>query len=515
MTGIMNPRVNLSARTPKISRTMTKLFAVQALYGAYTPTTFSWASGDFLNSTQIFDAEGEFDEVALIFGNSDPTSTLSVQAAVSAGGTGGTCTLTDLTNNSGTYTAVTFGGAASGTVPVSPVAMPGGPNNHFPGLLISDWIPLTSLPRSDVSGGRPLLYVRSAAVPQSATQSLCLLEPVPTRAAGYAQTQTAPLASWERVALSTTANGTSANLGGTAAGTPGFGGGYAGACIGFMYRLRAGRGMTVLCVGDSITEGAGTTGQFGWSAKLGFQLNINNAGGNAQAMSSMPVETISWGFSGQTTATYSTAFDLLLAAGIAPNVAIFSPYSPNTRNSAVSRQSFIDFIARCENASIYPLAWTGVPSPTLLYNGYDADRLTYNTELLAGMDVGMMDFNGAVSGATAASSAVISGTISGNTLTVVSVTSGTVAANQEVTGTSVTQGTFIVSGSGTTWTLNNASTVSTAETLTCTGGVQQYASGMAYTDNTHPNDTGDNALLGVAVNKLQPIISNYFAGVTT
>ena len=59
-------------------------------------------------------------------------------------------------------------------------------------------------------------------------------------------------------------------------------------------------------------------------------------------------------------------------------------------------------------------------------------------------------------------SAVFQGTISGTTLTVTRVISGTIAANQALFGIGISNETVIVSGSGTTWTLNNSATIATA-----------------------------------------------------
>lgn len=58
-------------------------------------------------------------------------------------------------------------------------------------------------------------------------------------------------------------------------------------------------------------------------------------------------------------------------------------------------------------------------------------------------------------------SAVFQGTISGTTLTVSLVQSGTIAANQALFGIGINPATVIVSGSGTTWTLNQSNTVAT------------------------------------------------------
>ena len=53
------------------------------------------------------------------------------------------------------------------------------------------------------------------------------------------------------------------------------------------------------------------------------------------------------------------------------------------------------------------------------------------------------------------------GSISGTTLTVASTQSGAVAINQFLSGTGITPGTQILSGSAPTWTMNNSLTVST------------------------------------------------------
>ena len=59
-------------------------------------------------------------------------------------------------------------------------------------------------------------------------------------------------------------------------------------------------------------------------------------------------------------------------------------------------------------------------------------------------------------------SAVFEGTISGTTLTVTRVLSGTIATNQALFGVGISNETVIVSGSGSTWTLNQSHTISTA-----------------------------------------------------
>jgi hypothetical protein len=61
--------------------------------------------------------------------------------------------------------------------------------------------------------------------------------------------------------------------------------------------------------------------------------------------------------------------------------------------------------------------------------------------------------------------AIFQGTISGTTLTVSTVISGTITTNQALFGLNISSGTVIVSGSGTTWTLNQTNTVATVTNI--------------------------------------------------
>jgi len=82
------------------------------------------------------------------------------------------------------------------------------------------------------------------------------------------------------------------------------------------------------------------------------------------------------------------------------------------------------------------------------------------------------------------SAAVFYGTISGTTLTVTRVISGTIAVNQSLFGVGVPNETVIVSGSGTTWTLNNTASISTAikmNSATVAGVVTASISGTTLT----------------------------------
>jgi len=67
--------------------------------------------------------------------------------------------------------------------------------------------------------------------------------------------------------------------------------------------------------------------------------------------------------------------------------------------------------------------------------------------------------------------AVIVGSITGTTLTVASVSSGTLAIGQKITGTGVSDGTYITAGSGTSWTVSKSQTVGSGTTITASYSV--------------------------------------------
>jgi hypothetical protein len=119
--------------------------------------------------------------------------------------------------------------------------------------------------------------------------------------------------------------------------------------------------------------------------------------------------------------------------------------------------------------------------------------------------------SGTVGGAVSASStstSAFTGYISGTTLTVSSTSSGTVAINQMLIGTGIVTGTYIVSGSGSTWTVSNSQTTGSATTTVAITGacnILTVAAGL---------NTPNTAFGGTATNQYQGRYI-YFAGVGT
>jgi hypothetical protein len=115
-----------------------------------------------------------------------------------------------------------------------------------------------------------------------------------------------------------------------------------------------------------------------------------------------------------------------------------------------------------------------------------AGTTLYLSSTNANIKVGQYIIGTGIAGATYATSTVTTGTaavmatssISGTTLTVGSVSSGTIIAGQVLTGTGVTAGTYIVSGSGLSWTVSTSQTVAST-TIT----------GTAYTFTISQNAT--------------------------
>jgi hypothetical protein len=107
----------------------------------------------------------------------------------------------------------------------------------------------------------------------------------------------------------------------------------------------------------------------------------------------------------------------------------------------------------------------------LTWNFYKGDGFQYNTtwlknrvaRFLFGLNGAPLEIDQTYNLGTPA---VLSGcTVSGTTLTVGSVVSGTIIPYMILSGAGITEPTFIVSGSGNTWTLSQSMTISTPEAM--------------------------------------------------
>ena len=81
-------------------------------------------------------------------------------------------------------------------------------------------------------------------------------------------------------------------------------------------------------------------------------------------------------------------------------------------------------------------------------------------------------------GGSNTSTAVFNATISTTTLTIVTLTSGTIAIGMIVTGSGVSAGTYITSGSGSSWTISVSQTVASSTTMTGVMSISPVTSGV-------------------------------------
>ena len=159
-------------------------------------------------------------------------------------------------------------------------------------------------------------------------------------------------------------------------------------------------------------------------------------------------------------------------------------YSANSTNKWVAVGGGANTIAYSSNGQ----SWTGVGTPIFTVNqgqGVANNNLAggSNRWVAVGLSGGTVDSIGYSDNATtwtATGKAVFTGSIpaSSTTLTVSSVSSGTITVGMEITGTNVVSGTRIVSGSGTTWTVNQ--TTGTPISTTITGRVFVSGYGVAH-----------------------------------
>lgn len=142
-----------------------------------------------------------------------------------------------------------------------------------------------------------------------------------------------------------------------------------------------GRVVSVVGVGDSITQGTGVTGQ----SQNGFGPR---AYGDVSVLPA-PVVWSNFGCASQPVETYFQRFETLVSAGLRPHVVIFSPFSPNggaptqTRINII-RSRLARFFALCDDNGIVPIIWTGAPNTAAAWDATsDNFRKALNAELLA------------------------------------------------------------------------------------------------------------------------------------
>jgi len=317
------------------------------------------------------EAEGDFDAVRLIWISHVANATNSCIAAVAVTETadvntqatlaqpvaGGTA-FNSLRTGTSTYgwNTVTWASASSVNIPASATVA-------TPTTAVSDWIPVSSIPRAD-GGTRPLLMWRAyhdgAVNPHSFTSNT-----------SYANARTPTAANRGRIYQMTRAFADGVTTLGTtmALSTDTF-----PIAVQFRYRRR---GLSVAAVGDSLTS---TDTQVSdvvstWAARACYDASTPD----------FPVVPCNLGYSAMSGSTFLSAAKILLPTFL-PDVCFYSAFSPNDIGVPTQRSVWdglgrtADFLDFCIANRIIPIITTPLPMNSYS-SAADAFRAFVSTEV--------------------------------------------------------------------------------------------------------------------------------------
>lgn len=290
--------------------------------------------------------------------------------------------LANLTDALPTPTTVTL--PSSGVLPVSP-------SSTRRSYLLSDWIPLSSVPRTD-GGIFPLLNIDAYV---SSASSISIMGNGSND--NFANWATRPNGRIWRMrhndgdCVTTPANFVSTT---DRIQSP---------IAGIQYSAR-GKVITVMGLGDSITDGRGTYIGEGFGVPACEAISDING---------VAVEWANLGWAGASSNTWaSPAFEDVIAAGIVPDAIVFSGGSPNDLSSPaitaaninICRQHIVRTLRNAQLNKVVPFIWTILPVEpgTKDFNGTDALRREHNDYIrsLASRGVNILDFDREIAGNT-------------------------------------------------------------------------------------------------------------------
>lgn len=327
----------------------------------------------------IFTIAADCDAVRIIFSHAGTAPVSISSAAVAA-----LSTAADFTLSSVSWSAVEFDGDPNGTIPPSP-------GTQRRGLLLSDWVPLKSVPRSDVAGGLPLIAV-SAYIPTAGTLTLSGNSTGSDDFTNWASHPTRPhvMRYNNGDCVTTPANFVDTTNRSTSI------------IAGVQYKSRN-RVVTVICCGDSISDGRGTYlgGNFAFRAcdekqnkAIGFDYcNFAWSGVGASAITSQVQDILQAGITG----------DILLLPNGTPN-SLGTPILSSAIDTL--RIQTLAGMNKAAEEGLVPIVWTMLPTNSSVkdYNSSDSLRRAYNDEwrALASGKGGVLvaDFDAKLAGVT-------------------------------------------------------------------------------------------------------------------
>ena len=319
---------------------------------ALSATTYTWSLACAIPADAI--------AVQIIALNAQAATVAGVTGAVSIG-----ATKTDMLNNAGTWTAATWSGVSSVTLPTATSAAPV--------FTISDWIPVTPATSTfSSSAGLPLQMCYARIMTPSSNTSVSL--------AGYTGSSSA----WETIA-DNNVRGVRYQSGDFVASPSGMTGSsnpQNAPVVGVRYMTKSSNTSDVMLLGDSIEFGFGPT----IAGNSWGHLACNALSTGAGSIYSCN----NHGYSGQTTSQILTRA-LAIIPQFKPNIVIFPAFSPNdgTPTQAVINTQIYN-IRRitdlCLSNGALPIIVQGFPKATDVTNtvaswtvGQDAFRTALNS----------------------------------------------------------------------------------------------------------------------------------------
>lgn len=323
------------------------------------------------------EAQGDFDAVRPIFATTESSFSrgarlVSAQALTDR---------SDLNGSAGTWTS----GRKANLTRIYYTTAPGGTGRI--GYTTTDWIPVASLPRTD-NGTKPLLAIRAVF---STTTGLPVVGNGIDDFTNWATRTDGRL--WAMRSQAVDGVGTPTNFTSTTNESQ-------SPIVGLQY-LHRGNVVTVMGVGDSITDGRGTYLGEGLIMPAVEQITSND----------LAVEYANAGWSGQTASVFDErAIDILNSDVMRPDVLVIPAGSPNDPgNSAITdahvtswRSGRARIQAAARKAGVPVVVWTVLPVNSAVNNWgtSDAKRVTYNAEVMAhaGQGTTVVDLATAYSG---------------------------------------------------------------------------------------------------------------------
>lgn len=337
--------------------------------------------------------------ISMRLGNFDNTTqqTFRVMAEIAADNFTAVRPIFTNGNNGGTYTVASFNARAlpnftdavpaptSGTLPSGGV-VPASPGGNQPNYLLGDWVYLPSVTRTD--GGVGAVVCFDAYVSTSGTLSI-LGNNTNDVYTGWATRSSRKFLFRHNAGDCVT---TPANFVSTTNRNQSI---FAG-----LQYIANGRVITVMGVGDSITDGRGSIIGEGFGVPA------------CEALSRVTGTVYEWanaGYAGALSATYANYIATLTTAGIKPDIVVMANGSPNDNGSTItdanitsSQQSLAKMLLACRDNLYLPVLWTYLPTNPAVkpYQATDAKRVAYHTLTRQRQNHVVLDFAAALSGVT-------------------------------------------------------------------------------------------------------------------